>query len=84
MYELLFAEGVARQQKKIPKKDLGKIKNILVGLRSNPRPFKCKKLMGGENEYRIRYRNWRILYSIDDPHQRVIVYGILDRKEAYR
>lgn len=84
MYELLFAEVVQKQQAKIPKKDLEKIKTILQSLKENPRPFKCRKLAGGEQEYRIRYRNWRILYSINDSKKQIIVYGILDRKEAYR
>lgn len=84
MYELLFSEGVKKQQAKISRKDLEKIKRILLDLQANPRPFKCKKLAGGEQEYRIRYRNWRILYSIRDAEKTVIIYGILDRKEAYR
>ncbi len=84
MYELLFAEVVSKQQKTIPKKDLEKIKMILSTLKENPRPFKCKKLAGGTQEYRIRYGDWRVLYSIDDLHKRIVVYGILNRKEAYR
>ena len=84
MYEVLFSEAVALQQARIPKKDLEKIKMVLLSLRDNPRPFKCKKLVGGEQEYRIRYRDWRILYSVDDKRKQVVVYGILDRKEAYR
>ncbi|OGQ05731.1 MAG: hypothetical protein A2W61_06055 [Deltaproteobacteria bacterium RIFCSPLOWO2_01_44_7] len=84
MYEILFSEVVSKQQARIPKKDLEKIKKLLLNLRENPRPLKCKKLVGGEQEYRIRYRNWRVLYSVDDFKKQVIVYGILDRKEAYR
>jgi len=37
-------------------------------------------LWGGNDEYRIRYGNYRILYSIDDKKKEVIIYGILDRK----
>lgn len=84
MYEVLFSEAVQKQQAKIPKKDLEKIKMIVLSLKENPRPFKCKKLAGGEQEYRIRYRSWRILYSIHDSKKQIVVYGILDRKEAYR
>ena len=84
MYELLFAEVVRKQQRTIPRKDLEKIKILVLSLRENPRPKQCKKLVGGKNEYRMRYRKWRILYSIDDPKKRVIVYGIVARKEAYR
>lgn len=84
MYQILFAEVVRKQQGKIPKKDLEKIKVLILSLQDNPRPFKCKKLAGGDREYRIRYGDWRILYSIDDPKKKVIIYGILNRKEAYR
>lgn len=84
MYEILFSEVIKKQQKKIPKKDLERIKVLVVALKENPRPWKCKKLVGGENEYRIRYGDWRILYSIRESSKRVVVYGILNRKEAYR
>lgn len=84
MYGLLFSEVVAKQQARIPKKDQEKIMMILRELRQNPRPFKCKKLVGGDQDYRIRYRDWRLLYSIDDKQRTIVVYGILDRKEAYR
>lgn len=84
MYEILFSEVVAKQQAKIPKKDLEKIKMIIWSLRETPKPFKCKKLVGGDQDYRIRYRDWRVLYSIDDDRKKIVIYGILDRKEAYR
>jgi mRNA interferase RelE/StbE len=84
VYELLFAEVVRKQQKAIPKKDREKIKALIWSLQENPKPLKSKKLVGGQGEYRIRYRDWRILYSVDDRKKRVIIYGILHRKETYR
>lgn len=84
MYRLFFANVVKKQQKKIPKKDLEKIKNLVLTLGNEPRPLQCKKLVGGQGEYRIRYRNWRILYTIDDHKKEIIIYGILDRKEVYK
>jgi len=77
MYSILFAEVVRKQQAKVPKKDLDKIKKLLLALQENPRPWKCKKLAGGDQEYRIRYRDWRILYSVDDAQRQIIIYGIL-------
>lgn len=84
MYQLLFAKVVKKQQKKIPKRDLEKIKKLLLSLQKDPRPAKCKKLRGSQQDYRIRYGDWRILYTIEDHEKRVIIYGILNRKEAYR
>ena len=82
MYEILFSEVVAKQQARIPKKDLEKIKMILTSLKENPRPFKCKKLAGGEQEYRIRYRDWRILYSINDRDKKIILFFIFFSKKT--
>jgi mRNA interferase RelE/StbE len=84
MYELLFSQIVQKQQKNIRRKDLEKIKTILLELKENPRPHHCKKLSGSNQSYRIRFRYWRILYEIDDHKHIVTIYGILHRKEAYR
>lgn len=84
MYRLFFSEIIKKQCKLIPKKDVEKIKGIISALENTPRPVKSRKLVGGVNDYRIRYRHWRILYSIDDTQRSVVIHGILDRKEAYR
>lgn len=84
MYELLFAEVVKKQQRSIPKKDLEKIKSLILTLAENPRPLKSKKLSGADNAYRVRHGVWRVLYEVDDRKNQVVVYGILHRKEAYR
>ncbi len=84
MYKLFFAEIVKKQCKQIPKKDLGKIQSLILNLEDNPRPLQCKKLVGGLSDYRVRYRDWRILYTVDDLKKQVVVYGVLNRKEAYR
>ncbi|MCB1215418.1 MAG: type II toxin-antitoxin system mRNA interferase toxin, RelE/StbE family [Deltaproteobacteria bacterium] len=84
MYGLSFSKVVKKQQKKIPKADLEKIKKLLLSLQKDPGPMKCKKLRGGLQDYRIRYGDWRILYSVEDKKKQVLVYGILNRKEAYR
>lgn len=84
IYKVSVLDSVKKDQEKIPKKDLLKIKETLLKLEENPRPFKCKKLQGGTNQYRVRYGNWRILYRIDDDKKNVVIYAISNRKEAYR
>ena len=84
MYELRLVKIIKKQQKILSKQDREKIKKIIWSLGKNPRPFKCKKLVGSKNYYRIRFRDYRILYSIDDKEKIVTIYGILSRKEAYK
>ena len=60
-----------------------RIKRKLLSLESNPRPIGAQKLHG-QNVYRIRVGDYRILYVIDDAGKRVEVIGIAHRREAYR
>ena len=41
-----------------------------------------KKLTNHTPEYRMRSGNWRVLFEIEG--SRIIIYRILNRKEAYR
>jgi mRNA interferase RelE/StbE len=56
----------------------------LEDLRSAPRPPGCKKLKGGDNEWRIRVGDYRIVYVIDDEARTVEVTRIAHRREAYQ
>ena len=50
---------------------------------ANPRPPGCKKLKGGEKEWRIRVGEYRIIYTIDDGKRLVEVPRIRHRREVY-
>lgn len=52
-------------------------------LEPNPRPFGCVKLTGEEG-YRIRSGNYRIVYRIDDKNKLIYIYRARHRKESYR
>ena len=55
----------------------------LENLAFNPRPAGCKKLKGGDNEWRIRVGDYRIVYTVDDGRLRVEVTRIRHRSEVY-
>lgn len=52
-------------------------------LADDPRPFGCLKLTAEEG-HRIRGGNFRILYRIDDLSNKVFIYRVKARKDAYR
>ncbi len=60
-----------------------RIENKLLALEKSPRPSGVQKLQGQE-VYRIRVGDYRILYLIDDSVKRVEVISIAHRREAYR
>jgi mRNA interferase RelE/StbE len=55
----------------------------LENLASNPRPPGCKKIRGGEGEWRIRVGDYRVIYTIDDAKLLVEVTRIRNRGVAY-
>jgi mRNA interferase RelE/StbE len=65
-----------------------RLRSAIDELRANPRPDGCKKLEGvtdaGEDVYRIRVGDLRILYVIRDRQLIVLLVDVRDRKEAYR
>jgi len=56
----------------------------LESLAANPRPPGCKKLKGGDNEWRIRVGDYRVVYTIDDGKFLVEVTRIRHRSEVYK
>jgi len=55
----------------------------LEHLASAPRPPGCKKLRGGDKEWRIRVSDYRVVYVIDDTAKTVDVTRIAQRREVY-
>lgn len=55
----------------------------LFQLEANPRPQGAIKL-AGQNAYRIRVGDYRIIYQIYDDHLLVTVIDVGHRREVYR
>ncbi|MGA0332706.1 MAG: type II toxin-antitoxin system RelE family toxin [Kiritimatiellia bacterium] len=83
LYEIVFKKSVSKDLKTIPKKDVLKILNLIRSLAENPRPPQVKKLSGQE-KYRLRQGNYRILYSIEDDKLVITVVKIGNRRDVYR
>ena len=83
-YEIFIKTSAVKELKAIKtKKDRNRIVKKIKNLASQPRPSGCKKL-AGNNLYRIRQGNFRIVYEIQDTRLIVSVIKIGDRKEIYR
>jgi mRNA interferase RelE/StbE len=82
-YSIYFRESVRKDLAAIPKSDLKKILQRIKDLGKNPRPSGCEKLTGQER-YRIRQGNYRIVYSIQDKVLTVWIVKVGHRKDIYR
>ena len=60
-----------------------RIDRKILALADHPRPVGCKKLKGYKNQWRVRVGDWRVVYTIDDSENLVIITRIAHRREVY-
>jgi mRNA interferase RelE/StbE len=82
-YKLQIKPSAVKELEKLPRKDLQKIVKKIQLLSIDPRPVGCEKL-SGEEKFRIRQGNYRIIYSIEDDRLIVFVVKIGHRRDIYR
>ena len=82
-YKIYFKRSAVKDLEAVSKKDLQRIINRIDLLKADPRPPGCEKLSGQE-QYRVRQGNYRIVYSIQDDMITVWVVKIGHRREVYR
>ena len=83
-YRVLIKPSAVKEIKAVPrKKDRQRIVKRIEQLGDNPRPEGCQKL-SGQNRYRIRQGQYRIVYGVEDDQLVVYVVKVGHRKDAYR
>ena len=83
VFSIFFRESVRKDLESLAKNDLRRIMERIGGLAEDPRPAGCEKL-SGQDKYRIRQGNYRIVYSIQDTELTVWVVKVGHRREVYR
>jgi len=82
-YKVVVKKSVRKDIKGLAKKDVKRILSDILALADDPRPPGVKKLSGQER-YRLRQGNYRILYTIEDDKLIICVVKVGDRRDVYR
>jgi mRNA interferase RelE/StbE len=82
-YSVEFKPSARKELEKLPAKLIERIFPKLEALADEPRPSGCKKLKGGQQEWRIRIGDYRVVYTIDDAKLRISITRIRHRSEIY-
>jgi len=82
-YSIEIKRSAAKELAALPKQDRSRIITRIRALAREPRPVGCEKLSGQER-YRIRQGDYRILYEIHDLVLIVMVVKIGHRHDVYR
>ena len=81
-YRLFIKPSAAREIEAIPKKERLRIIRRIQDLSDNPRPPGCEKL-SGQDKYRVRQGQYRIIYSVSDDELIVCVVKVGHRRDVY-
>ena len=82
-YTVEIKRSAEKELDALPSRVANRILARLVALGGDPRPVGSKKL-SGEDRFRIRVGDYRVLYEIDEAVRMVIVVAVGHRREVYR
>ncbi len=82
-YTVALTASATRELGKLPSQLVSRVFPRLENLANDPRPHGCKKMQGGDREWRIRIGDYRVVYTIDDAKLLVEVTRIRHRSAAY-
>ncbi|UVO10927.1 type II toxin-antitoxin system RelE/ParE family toxin [Mycobacterium sp. SVM_VP21] len=82
--KVVFHPDVLKQLQRLPRDAFETALQTIIGLADNPRPAGAKKLIGGHNDWRVRFGQYRIVYQIDDAAAAVTIFTVAKRSDAYR
>ena len=82
-YKVLVKPSAIKELEAVPAKDRRKLAAKIQALAEDARPHGSEKLSGQER-YRVRQGDYRVVYAIDDAEQTVLIVKIGNRRDIYR
>ena len=82
-YELFIKPSAVKELEAIPTEDRRRIVRRIESLSTDPKPPGSEKL-SGEDKYRVRQGNYRVIYWVSDERREVIVFKVGHRRDVYR
>ena len=82
-YRIEIKKSAVKEIHKLPSREIKKVLIKIESLSENPRAEDCIKL-SGEEKYRVRCGDYRILYLIEDDILIVYVVKVGHRKDVYK
>ena len=84
LYKIKWKNSAKKELKKLDKQITPIILQAVETLAKNPYALASKKLVGSDSVYRIRVRDYRIIYSIKSSVLIIEVIKVGHRREVYR
>ena len=82
-YRLVIRRSAGKEIEALPPRDRRRVVTKIQSLATNPRPVGSERF-SGEEKYRLREGDYRILYEIVDRELIVTVVKVGNRRDVYR
>jgi len=82
-YTVVIGRSAEREIKTLPADMARRVGERLRALAEDQHPPQSKRLSNSPN-FRLRVRDYRVIYSVDDQEQRVTILAVGHRREVYR
>jgi mRNA interferase RelE/StbE len=79
-----FHPNTLKELQKLPRDVFEAALEAVIGLSKDPRPHGATKIVGKDNDWRVRIGQYRIVYEINDDEDLVTTYVVAKRSDAYR
>ena len=83
-YIITISKPALKVLRSLPPNMVARVGAAIEGLKEEPRPAGCKKLVGREELWRIRVGDHRVVYTVDDGIRVVDIRRIGHRGDIYR
>jgi mRNA interferase RelE/StbE len=84
VYKLTYKKSVKKELDALPNAEFLKIDEAIFSLKQDPFPYPQSKKLKGEDRYRLRVGNYRVVYVVDQKQKTITIYRVRHRKEVYR
>ena len=82
LYHVQYHPRAKREIDALPKAVGGRIVAAIDALVDNPRPRTARKIVGGQNVYRIGVGRYRVIYEVNDDQRIVYITRVRIRTET--
>lgn len=83
-YKVTPKPSVEKDLRSLPKSAIGRVLKSWERLADDPFPRQALKLEGGEQLYRLRVGDYRVVYSVDQTAEEIIIHYVRHRRDVYR
>ena len=83
-FKVVPKPSLEKDLRSLPKSTIVRVMKQIEELATDPLPRKAIKLEGGEDLYRVRVGDYRIIYGIDRAAKQVTIHYVRHRRDVYR